>query len=63
VKPSTLEGSTSLTVFHPQFEAEAANRENKYLLAILQRKGVDILRKVPGNATFKDIVGKLNGRD
>jgi hypothetical protein len=39
VKPSTLEGSMSLTVFHPQFKAEAvhgkANSVNKYLLAIL----------------------------
>jgi hypothetical protein len=55
-------------VFHQQFKAMAVHNgwavpeKALHLLAILQRKAVDILQSIPAGATYEDTVRAQMGR-
>jgi hypothetical protein len=68
VKLPKFDGATSCAVFHRQFEAAAVKKNwtqserAAHLLSELHGKAADILHTVPGEATYKAIVGALPDR-
>jgi uncharacterized protein YfcZ (UPF0381/DUF406 family) len=63
VKPPKFDGSTSWVVFQRQFVAASIHNDwtprekAAHLLSVLQGQAADVLRSVPAEASYEDIVG------